>query len=149
MDCGEKIARLRHNSNMTQEELAEAVHVSRDLVSKWENNKRRPDRRGLERLSNVFGVNIDCFEPRDERIIRELSQCISDRQMITVEGLNDLLNTFLENLPKRDADIFVRRYYFCDTAAEIAYKYGLSDVYVRVVLSRTRKKLKKHMERMM
>ena len=50
-------------------------------------------------------------------------------------------------LPVRDGNVFVRRYFFNETIAEIAEKYGLSRDNVTVILSRTRKKLKTHLQR--
>ncbi|MBR3020241.1 MAG: helix-turn-helix transcriptional regulator [Clostridia bacterium] len=43
MDFGKKIADARMAANMTQQELAEKLFVSRELISKWENGLRRPN----------------------------------------------------------------------------------------------------------
>ncbi|MBQ1847593.1 MAG: helix-turn-helix transcriptional regulator, partial [Clostridia bacterium] len=43
MDIGKSIAKLRLSRGITQEELANRLFVSRDLVSKWETGARRPD----------------------------------------------------------------------------------------------------------
>lgn len=53
------IKRLRVQNNMTQEELAEQLHVTRQTVSGWENNRTQPDIETLDRLSTVFGVEIE------------------------------------------------------------------------------------------
>ena len=49
----------RQNRNMTQEELAESMHVSRSLISKWETGKSVPDDRSCEDLSAILGVPLE------------------------------------------------------------------------------------------
>ena len=56
--------------------------------------------------------------------------------------LRKFLNEFLHSLPDRECDIFVRRYFYCDSTAEIARRFALKEANVLVILSRTRKKLK-------
>ena len=46
---------------------------------------------------------------------------------------------------KRDGNVFVRRYFFTEPVWEIAKRYNLTENNVMVILSRTRKKLKKHL----
>ena len=43
IDIGSKIKALRLTKSMTQEQLAKALHVSAQAVSKWENNSSLPD----------------------------------------------------------------------------------------------------------
>ena len=59
MSLGEKIQRLRKESGMSQEQLAEGVTVSRQAVSKWELGESMPDAENLIQLSNLFNVSID------------------------------------------------------------------------------------------
>ncbi|MBQ6021416.1 MAG: helix-turn-helix transcriptional regulator, partial [Clostridia bacterium] len=59
MQTGQKLQTLRMQKNMTQEQLAEKLYVSRELVSKWELGQRRPNIRLLRDLSALFGVGID------------------------------------------------------------------------------------------
>lgn len=57
------------------------------------------------------------------------------------------LNGFLRSLPERDCDIFVRRYFYCDSTADIAKRFALKEPHVLVILSRTRKRLKNALEK--
>ena len=59
MDISEKILQLRKASNMTQEQLAERVSVSRQSVSKWEGGQAVPELDKLLELSKVFNVTTD------------------------------------------------------------------------------------------
>jgi len=59
MLLGPRIYQLRTARNLSQEELADLLEVSRQSVSKWENNNAIPDLDKLLRLSEIFGVTLD------------------------------------------------------------------------------------------
>lgn len=59
MGIGENIARLRERENMTQEELALKVGVTRAALSHYEKNRREPDYDTLSKFSKVFRVTVD------------------------------------------------------------------------------------------
>lgn len=59
IDIGSKIKALRLSKSMTQEQLAKALHVSAQAVSKWENGKSYPDIHSLLLLSALFDVSLD------------------------------------------------------------------------------------------
>lgn len=59
MTVGSKIFDLRKKWNLSQEELAERVHVSRQTVSKWENDVVLPDVYNLKELAKVFQCTVD------------------------------------------------------------------------------------------
>ena len=59
MTLGESIARLRAERYMSQGDLADALGVSRQSVSKWETNGAVPDLDKLLKLSELFGVTLD------------------------------------------------------------------------------------------
>ena len=56
------------------------------------------------------------------------------------------LNRFLRSLPERECNIFIKRYFYTESTKDIAKIYGLSEGNVLKILSRTRIKLKKHLE---
>lgn len=53
MDLGEKIRKMRKEKNLSQEQLAEKLDVSRQTISNWENGKFYPDIDSLVNLSKV------------------------------------------------------------------------------------------------
>ena len=55
----EKLQQLRKNRGLTQEELAEALYVSRTAISKWESGRGYPSIDSLKELSRYFSVSID------------------------------------------------------------------------------------------
>ncbi|WP_298030357.1 helix-turn-helix domain-containing protein [uncultured Dysosmobacter sp.] len=59
MDLGTTISRLRAERSMSQGDLAEALDVSRQSISKWETNASVPELDKLVKLSRLFGVSLD------------------------------------------------------------------------------------------
>lgn len=59
MIIGEKITKLRKEQNLTQEQLADILKVSRQSVSKWERNVAYPDTEKLIRISKIFECSLD------------------------------------------------------------------------------------------
>lgn len=59
MQLGERIYLLRTAQNLSQGDLAERLDVSRQSISKWENNNAVPDLEKLLKLSEVFGITLD------------------------------------------------------------------------------------------
>lgn len=68
MELGEKLQELRKNRTMTQEELAEALFVSRTAISKWESGRGYPSIDSLKEISGYFGVTIDELICADEMV---------------------------------------------------------------------------------
>ena len=64
----ENIVRLRKINQMTQEDIAEAVGVSRQAVAKWESGETIPDLEKCRLMAELFGVSLDDlanYEPED------------------------------------------------------------------------------------
>ncbi len=59
MNIGEKIKNLRKSNNMSQEELAEKLCVSRQSISQWEQNSTQPTLDNLIAISKLFNVSLD------------------------------------------------------------------------------------------
>lgn len=59
MTLGEKIKELRKKANISQEELAEKVGVSRQAVTKWESDAGLPDLENLKSIATLFNISID------------------------------------------------------------------------------------------
>ena len=59
VEFGEKLQELRKSRGLTQEELAEALYVSRTAVSKWESGRGYPSIDSLKEISAYFSVSID------------------------------------------------------------------------------------------
>ncbi len=59
MELGEKLQQLRKSRNLTQDELAEILFVSRTAISKWESGRGYPSIDSLKEISQYFSVTID------------------------------------------------------------------------------------------
>ena len=59
MEFHEKLQELRKSRGLTQEELAEALYVSRTAISKWESGRGYPSIDSLKEISSYFSVTID------------------------------------------------------------------------------------------
>ena len=59
MSLGERIYKLRTEKNLSQGDLAERLEVSRQSVSKWENNNAVPDLEKIIALSEIFEISLD------------------------------------------------------------------------------------------
>ena len=59
MEFHEKLQELRKGKGLTQEELAEALYVSRTAISKWESGRGYPNIDSLKEISKYFSVSID------------------------------------------------------------------------------------------
>ena len=82
-------------------------------------------------------------------VLDELEECIagqgSPEQEVIAGELGESIDRFVRDLPERDGNIFIRRYFFTEPVEEIAKRYGLSPGNVSVILHRTRGKLQKYL----
>lgn len=72
MTLNSQISQLRKQKKMSQEELAAALNVSRQAVSKWENGQSNPDTANFVRLAEIFEVDVNNLlgntpAPQEER----------------------------------------------------------------------------------
>ena len=65
---GKKLRHLRRGKRMTQEEVADAVNITRSTISNYEIGRRTPHLKELQRIAAFFGVGLDYFgmTPTDE-----------------------------------------------------------------------------------
>ncbi len=72
MDIGTRIKKYREHQNISQDELALKIFVSRQTISNWETNKSYPDIKSLVMLSNLFNVSLDDFVKEDVEEMRKI-----------------------------------------------------------------------------
>lgn len=72
MNFEEKLKMLRKESNLTQEELAEKLCVSRQAITKWENGDGLPDIDNLKEISKLFNVSIDELVKEEKEVNLEM-----------------------------------------------------------------------------
>ena len=73
---GKQIRRLRIQSGMTQEKLAEELNVTRQALSNWERDINEPDLNMLKKICFLFGVHMDDFA---KEVITKMETCEKKR----------------------------------------------------------------------
>ena len=101
MEFSEKLQELRKSKGLTQEELAQAIYVSRTAVSKWESGRGYPSIDSLKAISAYFSVTVDDLlsgeklisiaEKENQRNIRSLCDLLF--------GIADIMALTLAVLP--------------------------------------------------
>lgn len=66
MELNEKLQELRKQNNLTQQELADALYVSRTAISKWESGRGYPNIDSLKAISKYFSISLDELLSSDE-----------------------------------------------------------------------------------
>ena len=94
MNLSDNLKRLRKENNLSQEELAEKLGVSRQSVSKWESNAAYPEMDKLIQISNMFNVGIDELLNKD---IREVREEVQSKNTIN-KYVNDSLNFITKSI---------------------------------------------------
>ena len=82
--------------------------------------------------------------------LEELGDCIptvgSVEETIELRELTRILDSFLRELPEKEACVFLRRYWYLDSLSQIAHRYHMTEGCVKTRLHRIRKKLKAYLE---
>lgn len=71
MELGKQIKMHRQKAQLSQEELANRVYVSRQTISNWENDKSYPDVNSLVLLSEIFQISLDKLIKGDIDVMKE------------------------------------------------------------------------------
>ena len=104
----------------------------------------------LAKICRFFALGKLDWKTADKRngemvsLTEEMALCIPDRRKeaeVEAKEIGRAMNAFLEGLSQESRVIFLRRYWFCDTIAEIAQRYGISESKVKMRLLRTRNQL--------
>ena len=74
MELGKQIKKHRQEVQLSQEELAERVYVSRQTISNWENDKSYPDVNSLVLLSETFQISLNNLIKGDIEVMKDVIQ---------------------------------------------------------------------------
>lgn len=101
MEFNEKLQKLRASQNLTQEELAEKLFVSRTAVSKWESGRGYPSIDSLKVIAKFFHVSIDELICQEEMLslAEEDKKESGRRTTVLICGILDCLLALLFFLP--------------------------------------------------
>lgn len=123
MTFGERLFELRKTKNISQEELAELLDVSRQSISKWENDKAYPEMTRLLFMSDYFNVSLDYLMRGTEDDAKK------EEVEINYKAKNMLMiwNSFVSNLSDKQRKLIMVLYVLliCVLIAIIgAFVYG-------------------------
>lgn len=101
MTFGEKLKKLRTDTGLTQEELAEKLYVTRTAISKWESDRGYPSIDSLKAISKFFSVTVDTLLSSEEvlSIAEEDNKEKDKRRLTLVYSLLDISVVLLLFLP--------------------------------------------------
>ena len=115
MTFGERLYELRNKNNLSQEELAEVLDVSRQSISKWENDKAYPEMTRLLFMSDYFDVSLDYLmrgikkENNEEKVTADDADKNSNDKYKT-KNILLVWNNFLSNLSPNQKTLFLLLY---------------------------------------
>lgn len=82
MSIGERISKLRTEQNISQNQLAKAMEVSRQAVSKWENDLSIPDPAKLIRLADVLDTDVEYLATGKHTVLRRPPEVITVEKIV-------------------------------------------------------------------
>lgn len=98
VQVGKTIAKLRQNKNMTQQQLAAALSVSHQAVSKWETGAALPDVQTLVALTRLFGITIEQLlegEVLEDRVEPPKPASAFDE---SIQNIGNFVNNFVDSV---------------------------------------------------
>lgn len=72
MEIGKRLKEARMKTNLTQEQVAEELFLSRQTISNWENEKTYPDIISIIKLSDLYSISLDELLKGDQKMIEHL-----------------------------------------------------------------------------
>ncbi|WP_303972690.1 helix-turn-helix domain-containing protein [Streptococcus merionis] len=91
MTIGQQLREARLKMNLTQEEVAERIFVSRQTISNWETGKSYPDIVSVIELSNLYHISLDMLLKGDTTMVKHLEKSTnlvaSDKKIVVTLGL--------------------------------------------------------------
>jgi transcriptional regulator with XRE-family HTH domain len=145
MKLSDKLMKLRKRNGWSQEELAEKLNVSRQAISRWENETAQPDASNVLSLSRLFGVtadyllNDDYESDFDVPVVKQTQSDARDKikKVITLcVGMFGLIGNFVVYVLSRLVEVMVPRiayengqkiYYWASERTGHSYKYFVQE----------------------
>jgi len=114
MSIGEKIVEARKANNLTQEQLAELMGVTRQSISRWEQNVAYPEVEKILRLSDILNVSCD-YLLKENETRKSITSDEKEKQSVVTRLLRGMVGKKVK-IDLLDGDMDVD---FFDTACEI------------------------------
>lgn len=98
MNLNEKIIQIRKDNQMSQDDFAEILNVTRQTVSNWENKKNYPDIETLIDISNKFDISLDVLLKEDKTMVSNMNKKIKNGKIFKSITITLALLLFLITL---------------------------------------------------
>ena len=101
MEFSEKLQKLRTQRNLTQEQLANQLFVSRTAISKWETGRGTPNLDSLQAIAKLFGVSLDELLSTEEVVVMAKNENKRNTEQILcyIDSVLNLMSVFGFLLP--------------------------------------------------
>lgn len=114
MELNKQIKKYRTMMNLSQEDLAEHVYVTRQTISNWETGKSYPDIHSLLLLSSLFNVSLDTLIKGDLEMMREK---VNEKEIREFNFYGSIFSVLLiGNRPQHGAAGVFPRYKWIDSS---------------------------------
>lgn len=117
MEINEKLKNARSTAQLTQEQVAEKIMVSRQTISNWENGKSLPDIVSVMKLSDLYQISIDELLKGDQKMKEKMEKDVTiakrNERVILVGGILALIVGIIYFISTRVGGDF---YDFCKAA---------------------------------
>jgi len=108
MDLGEKLYELRKNKNLSQENVAEQLNVTRQTISKWETNQSTPDFDKIVPLCELYGITPNELltdKVEDENVINNEGNVDEAKKHLFTRGKDDYENMTRNQIKRKSAEV--------------------------------------------
>lgn len=102
MSFGNRIAELRSEKRLTQEELAAKLGITRAALSHYENNRREPDHEFTQKLADFFQVSVDylmCRTQDRETVLKPEVRLFLDQLELSDQEILQKFNLMVDGQP--------------------------------------------------
>lgn len=134
MSVGKRISKKRKDLNLTQEELAFRINVSRQSISKWELDEYLPDMYNIIELSKVLGISVDYIISGNEQVTSMQKLDLKD-YIVLITGFIIMLLTIIllifkpEELFETGSILYINGFNILITLAVIIISIGFILIY--------------------
>lgn len=113
MEFSERLQKLRTQRNLTQEQLANQLFVSRTAISKWETGRGTPNLDSLQAIAKLFGVSLDELLSTEEVVVMAKNENKRNTEQILcyIDSVLNLMSVFGFLLPMYK--VFKNNVYYC------------------------------------
>jgi len=137
MTLAEKIQEMRKANNLTQEQLAEMLNVSRQAVSKWESEQSMPEIDKIVQMSEIFNTTTDCLLKNNPTKQQQAGRnddagnakaALNTKQLSIISYAVNLLekkNSICAVVQRADADVSGNGYYYSNSGICIFYRKSI------------------------